>query len=95
MRPPREIACELVEDFWNKGGECTREYAQERIVAALKAERANALTACLLYAERHRNDMVAAAESATASGAQFTYIGGTMASAAIADFIRETIGKEK
>jgi hypothetical protein len=37
MRPPREIACELVEDFWNKGGECTREYAQERIVAALKA----------------------------------------------------------
>ena len=38
-RPPREIACELVEDFWNRGGLCTQEYAIDKIAEAIRTER--------------------------------------------------------
>ncbi len=43
MRPPREIACELVEDFWNKGLQCTQEYAIGKIAAAITQARADVL----------------------------------------------------
>lgn len=39
MKSPEEIACELVDDFWNRGPECTREYAQDKIAAAIREAR--------------------------------------------------------
>jgi 8-oxo-dGTP pyrophosphatase MutT (NUDIX family) len=39
MKTPREIACAIVDDLWAKGPECTREYAQDKIEAAIREAR--------------------------------------------------------
>lgn len=55
MKSPEETACELIDDFWNRGPECTRECAQEKVADALRNARLDAIEECArhLEAEEH------------------------------------------
>lgn len=59
MKSPEEIACALVEDFWEKGGECTREYAQEKIAAAIRQAHADGRDEVLKLIREHVDEKTA------------------------------------
>ena len=51
MRPPREIACELVDQFWEKGPQCTHDHCVDKIAEAIQRDRdqAKSAFACEAY----------------------------------------------
>lgn len=59
MRPLREIACELVEDFWEKGGACTQEYAIDKVDAALRQAHADGRDEVLKLIREHVDEKTA------------------------------------
>lgn len=52
MKSPEEIACEIVDDFWDKGTACTHEYCVEMITKAIKEAQARERNKVLLFLAR-------------------------------------------